>query len=106
MSPLAHIQRHELVVGDASVTFPQWLSRHPEQMVALAIFDMDVYEPTKNALLAVQDRLTKGSIVVLDELASNAFPGETKAFREVVGFRNVRLRRFPLQPMAAYYVVE
>jgi Macrocin-O-methyltransferase (TylF) len=106
MSPLAHIQKHELVVGDASDTFPKWLSRHPEQLVALVIFDMDVYEPTANVLRAVQDRLTKGSIVVLDELASKAFPGETQAFVEVVGFRNVRLRRFPFQPTAAYYVVD
>ena len=106
MSPLAHIHKHELVVGDASATFPQWLSRHPEQLVALAILDMDVYEPTANVLRAVQDRLTRGSIVVLDELASKAFPGETRAFVEVVGFRNVRLRRFPIQPMAAYYVVD
>lgn len=106
MSPLAHIRKHELIVGDASETFPRWLSEHPEQLVALTILDMDVYEATANVLAAVQGRLTKGSIVVLDELASKAFPGETKAFMEVVGPRAVRLRRFPLQPMAAYYVVE
>lgn len=106
MSPLAHIRKHALVVGDASITFPQWLSDHPEQLVALIILDMDVYEATANVLGAVQQRLTKGSIVVLDELASKAFPGETQAFMEVVGARAVRLRRFPLQPMAAYYIVD
>jgi hypothetical protein len=106
MSPLAHIRRHELVVGDASTTFPQWLSDHPEQLVALLILDMDVYKATADVLRAAQDRLTKGSIVVLDELASKAFPGETQAFMEVVGSRAVRLRRFPMQPMAAYYVVD
>jgi hypothetical protein len=106
MSPLAHIRKHELVVGDAAVTFPRWLAEHPEQLVALVILDMDVYEATAKVLEAVQGRLTKGSIVVLDELASKAFPGETQAFMEIVGSRAVRLRRFPLQPMAAYYVVE
>jgi hypothetical protein len=106
MSPLAHIRKHKLVIGDASVTFPQWLSEHPEQLIALLVLDMDVYEATADVLRAAQDRLTRGSIVVLDELASKAFPGETKAFMEVVGPRAVRLRRFPLQPMAAYYVVE
>jgi len=106
MSPLAHIERHELVVGDASVTFPSWLAAHPEQIIALLILDMDVYQATADVLRAAQDRLTRGSVVVLDELASKAFPGETRAFMEVVGTRAVRLRRFPLQPMAAYYVVE
>jgi hypothetical protein len=72
----------------------------------MVILDMDVYEATADVLASVQARLTKGSIVVLDELASKAFPGETQAFMEVVGARSVRLRRFPLQPMAAYYVVE
>ena len=106
MSPLAHIRKHELVVGDASVTFPEWLLVHPEQLVALIILDMDVYQATADVLRLAQDRLTKGSIVVLDELASKAFPGETKAFMEVVGPRSVRLRRFPMQPMAAYFVVD
>lgn len=106
MSPLAHVRKHDLVVGDAAVTFPQWLSAHPEQLIALLILDMDVYEPTVAVLQHAQERLTKGSVVVLDELASKAFPGETKAFMEVVGARNVRLRRFPLQPMASYYIVE
>ena len=106
MSPLAHIRKHELIIGDASTTFPDWLSRHPEQVIALLILDMDVYEPTRDVLHAAQPRLTKGSIVVLDELASKAFPGETKAFMEIVGAPNVRLRRFPIQPTAAYYVVD
>jgi hypothetical protein len=106
MSPLAHIRKHELVIGDASLTFPQWLEEHPEQLVALLILDMDVYQATADVLRSAQDRLTRGSIVVLDELASKAFPGETKAFMEIVGSRSVRLRRFPLQPMAAYYIVE
>src|SRR5260370_40353181 len=44
MSPLSHIRRHELVVGDASGTFPRWLSDHPEPLIALVILDMDVYE--------------------------------------------------------------
>jgi hypothetical protein len=67
---------------------------------------MDIYEPTLNVLKHSQERLTKGSIVVLDEIASKAFPGETKAFMEIIGARNVSLRRFPFQPTASYFVVE
>jgi Macrocin-O-methyltransferase (TylF) len=106
MSPLSHVKKFDLVVGDASETFPKWLSDNPEQIIALMILDMDVYKPTKDVLEAAQNRLTKGSIVVLDELSSRVFPGETKAFLEVIGARSVSLRRFPLQPTAAYYVVE
>jgi hypothetical protein len=106
MSPISHLKKFDLVIGDASKTFPEWLKNNPEQIIALMILDMDVYKPTKDVLEIAQNRLTKGSIVVLDELASRVFPGETKAFLEVVGARSVSLKRFPLQPTAAYYVVE
>jgi len=106
MSPLPHIQKFNLVVGDAAETFPKWLENNPEQIIALLILDMDVYDPTKRVLELAQERLTKGSIVVLDELSSKIFPGETRAFLEVIGARAIRLKRFPLQPYAAYFIVE
>jgi hypothetical protein len=106
MSPISQIKKHSLVIGDASVSFPEWLKDNPEQLIALLILDMDIYEPTLNVLKHSQERLTKGSIVVLDEIASKAFPGETKAFMEIIGARNVSLRRFPFQPTASYFVVE
>ena len=104
-SPLSEIEKSKLIVGDVSETLPQWLAENPGQMVAMAIFDMDIYQPTRDALEAIEPRLTKGSIVVFDELTCEAFPGEFRAFQEVVGSKNVRLRRSPLLATCGWYVV-
>ncbi len=104
LSPLSHIKKHELVKGDASETVPQWLCDNPHAIIAMAIFDMDVYAPTKAALTAILPRLTKGSLLVFDELSCQHFPGETVALSEVLGIPNLRLRRFEHQPFCSFAV--
>ncbi len=49
-SPVSHIRKFDLVKGDVSQTLPAYLERHPETVVALAYFDMDIYEPTETRL--------------------------------------------------------
>ncbi len=68
----------------------------------MAIFDMDIYKPTRDALNMIQPRLTKGSMLVFDELNCPFFPGETQAVSEVLGLNNLRLQRFPNQPYCAF----
>lgn len=99
-------RRHALVKGDASATVPRWLEENPHAIVALAIFDMDLYRPTKDVLLAIRPRLVKGSILVFDELNCPFFPGETTAVAEVLGLPNCRLTRHPLQSYCAMLAVE
>ena len=103
-SPLPHIKKFELVKGDASQTVPAWLDQNPHAIISLAIFDMDVYKPTKDALNAILPRLTKGSVLVFDELNCPRFPGETQAVSEILGLDNLRLRRDPHQPFCAWAV--
>jgi len=103
-SPLTHINKSHLIKGDVTDTLPVWLSANPHAVISMAIFDMDVYSPTKMALEAVLPRLTRGSIVVFDELNCPQFPGETQALAEVVGLTKLRLRRSPHQPYCAWAV--
>jgi hypothetical protein len=103
-SPLPHIKKFELVPGDASQTIPPWLERNPHAIIAMAIFDMDVYKPTRDVLEAILPRLTRGSLLVFDELNCAHFPGETKAVQEVIGLNKLKLRRFPHQPFCAWAV--
>lgn len=103
-SPLAHITKWELVEGDASLTFQAYLDCHPELVVALAYFDFDIFLPTKHCLERLLPRLTKGSIVVFDELNCPDFPGETVALREVIGTHNVALRRDPNNPYVSWFI--
>lgn len=105
-SPLGHIQKHELIKGDASVTLERYLREHPETIIALCYFDFDIYEPTKRCLELIKDHLTKGSVVGFDELNWSAFPGETIALKEVFGLDRYAIRRSPLNPSPSYLVIE
>ena len=43
----AHLERFELLKGDAPEQLTQYLEKHPETMVLLAYFDLHLYEPTR-----------------------------------------------------------
>lgn len=103
-SPISQIKKYSLIKGDASETINVWLKDNPHAIISMAIFDMDLYQPTKNVLAKIIPRLTKGSILVFDELNCSFFPGETKAVDEVLGLNSLRLRRSPLQPHCAWTI--
>jgi hypothetical protein len=105
-NPLPHLKKHEIVKGDAAVEIRRYLERNPQTIVALAYFDLDLYEPTRECLLAIRDRLTIGSVIGFDELNDGATPGETLAVKEVLGLSHCALRRFPNNSRASYLVVD
>jgi hypothetical protein len=104
-NPLSHIKKYELVKGNAIETVPRYIEENPETIVALAYFDFDIYEPTKRCLLAIKDRLVKGSIVGFDELNEHVTPGETLAVMEVFGLNNIELRRLSYTSRVSYFEV-
>jgi hypothetical protein len=103
---MAHIKRYELVKGDAVQTIPHYFKKHPESLISLAIFDFDIYTPTKAALEAVRSRLFKGSVLVFDELGDEIFPGETLALMDTLGLEGLRIQRFPMTARVSYAVIE
>ncbi len=103
---IGHIPRIELVRGDAQESVPTYLKNNPHLVVALLYLDFDLYEPTKAALETFLPRMPKGAVIAFDELNQAAWPGETLAALEVVGLRNLRLRRFAYQPQISYAVLE
>lgn len=106
VNPIAHLRKFELVEGDACQSVPDYLTRHPETIVSLAIFDFDIYQPTRAALEAIVPYLTKGSVLVFDELCDSYFPGETVALREVLGLRQLRIQRSPHTARVSYVVLD
>jgi len=103
-SPIPQIKKYELVKGDASQTILPWLEENPHAVISMAIFDMDVYKPTKDVLEKILPRLVRGSLLVFDELNCPKFPGETIALNEIVGLNNLELKRDPNQPYCAWAV--
>ncbi|NEB81694.1 class I SAM-dependent methyltransferase [Streptomyces sp. SID14478] len=93
--PFGHTQRSFVVQGDVRETVPQYLEDNPETVIAMAYFDLDLHQPTKELLEAIRPHLTKGSILAFDELAHPKWPGETTALREVFGLDCGPLRQLP-----------
>jgi hypothetical protein len=83
-SPISHIRKYRLIRGDAATEIEKYLSTNPETIIALAYFDLDLYEPTKKCLQAIKGHLTKGSVLGFDELNLHEFPGETKRFVNLI----------------------
>jgi hypothetical protein len=105
-SPLGHLKKHELIKGDATKTFPEFLKRHPQTIVALAYFDFDLYEPTRDCLKELQPFLTKGSVIGFDEVNDETTPGETVALREVFGLGKYAVKHYRYNARTSYLVVE
>jgi hypothetical protein len=80
---LGNIRKHELIEGNVIETAPKFFKENPGTIVALAYFDIALYDPTKAGLLAIKPHLIPGSVLLLDEFNSSDAPGETIAFREV-----------------------
>jgi hypothetical protein len=105
LNPISHLTKFELVKGDATATIPEYLGLHPETIVSLAIFDFDIYKPTKVALEALKPYFVKGTVLVFDELADDIFPGETVALREVFHMAELRVERLPITARVSYVVL-
>jgi len=106
LNPISHLKKFELVKGDACETIPAYMERQPETLISLAIFDFDIYKPTKAALEAIKGRLYKGSVLVFDELCDDYFPGETLALLETFKLSDLRVQRMPMTARISYVVIE
>ena len=100
----AHIKKTELVKGDAGAMISKYLSKHPETIISLAYFDLQLYEPTKNCLQAIIPHLVKGSIIAMDELNNSDFPGETIALKEIIELRKCKIFKSKFLPDRSYIV--
>ena len=98
--------RCEVLKGEASIELRKYLGGHPETMVALAYFDLDLYEPTRVCLDLVKDSVVKGGIIAFDELNDRRWPGETIALKEVLGISDYKLCHTLYSSSRSYLVVE
>lgn len=92
---LSHIRRSLIVEGDVREILPRYLTDNPHTVIALAYFDLDLYEPTRHTIDALKPFLTRGSVLAFDQLAHAKWPGKTAAVRDTVGIGHGSLRCLP-----------
>lgn len=104
-SPISHIKKYEIIEGDVSDTVNQYLNTHPETIIALAYFDLDLYKPTKDCIKRILSHMPKGAILGFDELNYFGFPGETLALQDTLGIQNVQINYSALEPSCSYIIL-
>jgi hypothetical protein len=67
----------ELVKGDILVTLKDYLNNNPHLKISLLHIDVDLYEPVKEILEQLYDRVSTGGIIILDDYGT--FAGTNKA---------------------------
>lgn len=104
-TPGSHIRRFELIKGDAPKALAHYLTEHPETIIALAYFDMDVYRPTRECLELIGPHLSKGGLLAFDQISHPDFPGETLALKESQWFSGRVLERLPYAPYPTFITI-
>ncbi len=102
---LNHIEKIELVKGDANHTIPAYIEKNKHLLVSLLYLDFDIYQPTVTALKAVLPRMPKGAIVAFDEANNPHWPGETTALLECLDLNKHRLECSPFEPNISWIVL-
>jgi len=103
---LGHVEKVELIRGDACLTIPKFVEDRRHLLVSLLFLDFDLYEPTKTALQYFIGRMPKGAVLAFDELDHPFWPGETLALLESLPINATAMRRLDWDPYISYVVIE
>ena len=98
----SHINKVELIQGNAIKTIPKYLKENKHTLISLLYLDFDLYEPTKVALENFLPRISKGGLVVFDELNQKRWYGETVAMLEKLNLNKFKLKQMPHEPNISY----
>lgn len=103
---IGHVNKVQLIRGDATATIPQFVENNPHLVVSLLFLDFDLYEPTKVALEEFLPRMPRGAVLAFDELDNPLWPGETLAMLEAHAQRPLRIERLDFDPYIGFAVLD
>lgn len=102
--PIGHLDKVELVIGDACKEIPKYVKKNKSLIVSLLYLDFDIYKPTAIALKHLFNLVPKGGVVAFDEFAQKKWEGETIAAKEHIDFEKYKIKKFYYDPHIAYIV--
>jgi len=102
---LGHVNKVQLIKGDATKTIPKFIKNNKHLVVSLLFLDFDLFEPTKVAIESFYPRMPKGSIIAFDELDNPIWPGETMALLKTIGINGLKIERIEFDPYIGYAVI-
>lgn len=100
-----HIEKIELVKGDATKTIPEYVERNKHLVISLLFLDFDLYAPTVTALEHLLPRMPKGAVLAFDELNNSDWPGETVALLEKFNLNKYKIECFEYEPNVSFIIL-
>jgi hypothetical protein len=91
----------ELIEGDVSATSQDFVERRPGFKIALLYLDMDIEQPTYDALNHFWDRMSTGGLVVFDEYAHHQW-SESKGVDRFAREHNLEIKSLNFETPTAY----
>lgn len=102
---LGHINKIQLIKGDAVKTIPKFIKNNQHLVISLLFLDFDLFEPTKIAIEHFYSRIPKGGIIAFDELDNPIWPGETMALLKTIGVNKLKIERLDFDPYIGFVVI-
>jgi hypothetical protein len=90
-----------LVEGDISLTSKKFVSEYPGFKISLLYMDLDIAEPTYDALSNMWDNVTKGGIIVFDEYGYHSW-SESKGVDKFIQEKNLEIKTLNYMCPTAY----
>lgn len=90
-----------LVEGDISATSKKFVSENPGFKISLLYLDLDIAEPTYDALNSMWDNVTTGGLVVFDEYGYHAW-SESKGVDKFLQEKNLKIQSLNYMCPTAY----
>lgn len=103
--PLSHVEKVKLVKGDFLKIGKKYIKDNQHLLISLLYLDFDLYKPTQEALEILLPRMSRGALLVFDEIHNPDWPGETLALLEKIDLRNYEVKQFHYDPNISYIVL-
>lgn len=68
--------KHKVIKGDCRKTIPNYFKENSNEIVSIAFFDVNAYEPTWEAFQHIYEKLVPGGIIAFWQLTRNVIPAE------------------------------
>lgn len=99
------LDKFELIKGDVKETTKTYIEERPGARISLLYLDMDLYEPTMNALKNLLPIVVKGGIIIFDEYGYHKW-SESAAADVICEQLGTKLYRTEMKAPSAYIIKE
>ena len=95
--------KHRVIAGDCRVTIPKFFADNTHELVALAFFDVNSVEPTREAFEVIFERVVSGGILAFWQLTRDKIPAEGIVYTQHIMNKYAhKIERSPYYPGLCY----